>query len=189
MDIKIKKLTKGMGNAFADYFDNLDFSHEPHYAGCYCRFYHMDNSIEDWTGRTGEQNRADAIEAIDKGNMTGFLAYSGDECIGWLNADDWQNYGRLEGYISKYVDRKKAAVLICYVIHPQYRSMGVAKALLNHAVEYFKENGYDGVMALPIESNTFSQKLYRGTVSMYEKAGFVKIDEFEYGQVFWLKLK
>ena len=188
MDIKIVKLEKGMGNTFADYFKNLDFSHEKNWSGCYCRFYHMDNDIEDWAARTGEQNRADAIKEIDNGNMTGFLAFSGDKCIGWLNANDWKSYRRLLEYVPEYIGDKKTGIVICYVIHPEFRSMGVAKALLNAALDDFKSNGYEAVMALPVGADAFSQKMYRGTVSMYEKAGFEKIAEFEYAQVYWLEL-
>ena len=189
MNLKIIKLTKGMGKEFADYFENLDFSHEPHYAGCFCRFYYDNSGIEEWQQRTGEHNKKEAIEEIDKGNMTGFLAYDADKCIGWLNADSSKSYKRLHEYIDEYVKGKNVAVAICYVIHPKYRSMGVAKAMLNHAISYFKNEGYDAMMVLPMNANEFSQKMYRGTVSMYEKAGFQKKGEFDYGQVYMLDFK
>lgn len=31
MNIRIKKVKKGMGNTFIDYFRDLDFAHEPHW--------------------------------------------------------------------------------------------------------------------------------------------------------------
>jgi len=189
MNIKVKKLEKGMGNEFAEYFANLSFSHEPGWSGCYCRFYHMDNEIEEWSKRTGEENRLDAIKEIDNGHMTGFLAYTDGKCIGWLNANDWASYKRLQPYVKDTIGDQKTGVVICYVVHPEYRGMGVAKALLNAAVEDFRKNGYDAVMALPLNANEFSQRLYRGTESMYEKAGFNKVGEFEYGQVFVRELK
>ena len=188
MDIKIKKVEPGMGHTFADYYANLDFSHEPFFATCFCRFYHLDTDIDDWNRRTAEQNRQETIEAMDTGEMTGFLAYTGDKCIGWLNANDWRSYKRLQPYVADIIGDKKVGVVICYVIHPEHRNMGVATALLDAAIEDFKKQGYDAVMAMPVNANGFSEKQYRGTMGMYDRAGFVKVSEFEYGMVYWLDL-
>ncbi|MEX1378230.1 MAG: GNAT family N-acetyltransferase [Eubacteriales bacterium] len=188
MDIKITKVKKGMGKDFAEYYENLDFSHEPFYSTCFCRFYHLDTDMDDWKQRTGETNKKETIDAIDAGEMTGFLAYEGEKCIGWLNANHWSSYKRLHPYVSDVVGDKKVGIVICYVIHPEYRNMGVASSLLDAAIQDFKNQGFDAIMALPIKADGFSQKHYRGTVGMYEKTGFVKINEFEYGHVYWKDL-
>ena len=45
----------------AKYFDELDFSHQPNWKGCYCRFYHNDLPFEQWMRRTAEDNRLEMI--------------------------------------------------------------------------------------------------------------------------------
>lgn len=187
MDIKIVKLTQGMGETFTNYFDSLDFGHEPHWAGCYCRFYHNDDSV-DWKLRRAEDNRPEAVAEINNGNMKGFLAFEGDKCIGWLNANNSESYMRLKEDVELVVKDKKVGIVICFVIHPDFRGMGVATKLLNAAVSDFEEQNYDAVLAMPIYSETFSPKMYRGTVSMYQKAGFEKINEFGDVHVYWRKL-
>lgn len=196
MDIRIEKVKEGMGQTFADYFNNLDFSHEPHWAGCYCRFYFTgagfsETDLSEWQARSGENNKNEAIDEIDNGSMSGFLAFDEDKCIGWLNANDWKALKRLHEYVSDTVGDKKVGITICYVIHPEYRNRGVATALLKGAIDDFRKQGYDAVLALPVYSKDFSPKLYRGTISMYEKFGFKRLDEFgDLGdvRVYWLDL-
>lgn len=179
MNIRIEKVKKGMGQTFADYFKDLDFAHEPHWAGCYCRFYFSDGDLSEWQSRTGEDNRNEAILEIDNGNMEGFLAFDEDKCIGWLNANDWRKLKRMHEYVEDTIGDKKVGIPICFVIHPDYRNYGVATALLKEAVNDFKEQGYDAILAIPVYSENFSPKLYRGTVSMYEKIGFKQMDKFK----------
>ena len=67
----------------------------------------------------------------------------------------------------------------------------MATALLKESIADFRNQGYDAMLDIPIYSDDFSPKLYRGTISMYEKAGFRQMDEFEdLGdvRVYWLDL-
>lgn len=143
MNLVIKPTEKGMGQVFADFFQNLDFAHEPHFSTCYCRFYHLDCELDEWQNLDPEENRIGANKA--------------------------ESYPRLTPYVGPYVEGKKVAVSICFVIHPEYRNQGVATALLEAAVNYYQEQGYDAIMAMPIQDD-FSEKQYRGTVTMYENS-------------------
>lgn len=135
--------------------------------------------MKEWQSRSGEENKNEALCEIDNGCMKGFLAFDGDKCIGWLNANDWKKLKRLHEYVGEIIKDKKVAIPICYVIHPDYRNRGVASALLKAAIDDFRKSGYDAVLALPVYSKNFDPKLYRGTISMYEKAGFKQLDKFD----------
>lgn len=172
MDITVNKVQPGMGKVFGDYFAGLEFAHEPHFATCFCRFYHLNTDLDDWKSRSGEQNRNESEEAIEAGEMTGYMAFDGDKAVGWLNANDSGAYPRLQEWIGSTVEGKKVGVVICYVIHPDYRRQGVAGQLLEAAIEGFREDGYQAVLALPVEMKEVSEKDYRGPLSMYEKKGF-----------------
>lgn len=189
MTITIKRLCPELAETYISYLSHLDFSHEPHWSSCLCRFYHMNDAIEDWAKRTFEDNRTDALRAIASGEMNGFLAFVGETCIGWLNANDATSYKRLEEYMGPYLTKPKVGMTICYVIHPDYRRQGVATALLKAAIVEFEREDYDFILALPIKADTFSEKQYRGTVSMYEKAGFVTVETVEDMQIMRLNLK
>ena len=188
MNYTIRPLSPELAATFTEYLDNLDFGHEPHWASCFCRFYHTNCSGDQWKIRTGEENRAEALEQIKAGRMKGYLAFDEDKCIGWCNANNVREYIRLEDDIKHIVEGKKAGCAICFVIHPDYRKQGVARLLLKKAVEDFKQEGYDGVLALPVEYGDDPQRLYRGTVNMYSEMGFEEIEKDDDVSVMWLKL-
>lgn len=177
-----------MSDAFADFVGSLDFAHAPHWATCYCRYYYSDCSQAEWMERTGEENRNEALAEIKKGLMAGYLAFDGDKCIGWCSANDIDSLIRLKADLESYVSNKKAGCINCFLIHPEYRGLGVATQLMEKAVEGFKEKGFQAVIAIPFENSQSPQKQYRGTMSMFIKAGFQKVGESDIVSIMRLDL-
>lgn len=174
MPIDIKPLTPEMALDFVQYFESQDFEHAPHWATCYCRYYHTSCTQQEWTTHSGMQNRAEAIAAIEKGEMGGYLAYEGGQCIGWCNATDMSLYPRLAEARAELPSDWKVGVVICFVIHREHRGRGVARLLLLRAVDDFRAKGYDAVMALPFDLPGNKQKQYRGTLNMFVENGFTQ---------------
>lgn len=187
MDLTIKPLTSELGKNFTEYLEEISFDHAPHWATCYCRFYHHNGSLDEWTCRSGEANREEALFEIDRGNMKGYLAFDGKQCIGWLNANDLRQYKRFEDYEKPFPEDTKAGCVICFVIHPDYRRKGIAKSLLKRAVDDFKRQGYDGVLALPIDGIDKPEMQYRGTLNMYTSLGFKLQSKEENVNIMWLE--
>lgn len=177
-NLQIKSLDNQHPEELPNFFDSLDYSHAPHWSGCYCRFYHVDCSIEDWMKRDPKINREETIHSIKNGEMNGFLVYDEDKAVGWLNAQKLNTYKRLIPDLSEYVDQNYI-VTICFVIHPDYRNQGIATFLLAHAIEYYKQLGFDGMLALPPTEIHDIQKTYRGTLQMYLKKGYEKVTELD----------
>ena len=188
MSYTIKPLRPDLATTFSDYLSNLNFGHEPHWATCFCRFYHTNCSGEQWQERTGDHNRLEAIDQIRIGKMKGYLAFDGDKCIGWCNANDASQYIRLKQDIKHIIEGKKVGCVICFVIHKDYRKQGVARLLLKQAVEDFRKEGYDHVLALPVENLDNPEKLYRGTLNMYKELGFKEIERHDSVSVMLLEL-
>lgn len=187
MHYSIKPLSPELAMTFTEYLSNLDFGHAPHWATCFCRFYHTGCSGEEWQNRTGEENRLEALEEIKAGNMKGYLAFDGEKCIGWCNANHIGQYIRLENYVKHIVENQRIGCVICFVIHPEYRNQGVARLLLKQAVEDFKAQCFDGVLAIPVEINDAPEKLYRGTINMYREFGFEKLEQHDNASIMLLK--
>ena len=61
-DLKIKPLSPDMAEQFTSYLSEMDFSHADHWRFCYCQYYHLECSGEEWRERTAEQNKALAEE-------------------------------------------------------------------------------------------------------------------------------
>ena len=187
MKYTIKPLSPELATTFTEYLESLDFGHEPHWATCFCRFYHTNCSADEWNNRTGEVNRLEAIQQIQAGNMSGYLAFDGDKCIGWCNANNINQYVRLEQEMQHIVAGKKVGCVICFVIHQEYRKQGIARLLLKQAVEDFKSQGFDAVIAAPVDIKDKPENLYRGTLNMYSELSFKEVERHGKVSVMWLK--
>ena len=186
--MEIRRLEPELAEVFTSYLSEISFDHEPHWASCYCRFYHTVCPQEEWMNRSAERNKAEALDEIRNGNMKGLLAFDEGKCVGWLNANDAGAYSRLYPMIKEMVEGKKVGCTICFVIHPEYRKQGIATALLKSAVGFFKDDGYDAVLGVPFEMPDEPEKMYRGFPKMFLEQGFKNIANHGPVKVMWLDL-
>ena len=189
MAYTISPLSPDNANIFTAYLSGMDFSQTPHWASCFCRFYHTTCSAEEWRVRSLETNKSEALREIAAGNMQGYLAFDGDDCVGWCNASDIGKLPRIADDVAEYCAGKRVGCTICFVIHPAHRSHGLARQMLARAVEDFRANGYDAMIALPAEAPGAEQRRYRGTLHMFEEAGYRELAAEGSMHVMWLDLK
>ena len=71
MELIVKKLTPDILEDFLNFFDNIAFTDNPDWAGCYCHHYHFPGTMEQWRETTNEQNRNATIQLIIDKKMTG----------------------------------------------------------------------------------------------------------------------
>lgn len=188
MSYRIKPLEKHDASLFTTYMGSLDFGHAPEWSTCYCVFYQTPCDEKTWIERTGETNRLTAIGKIESGFMRGFLAYDGDKIVGWVNANDATALTRISSLVKPIAGEKRVAATMCYVIHPEYRGKGVARELLKAAIAYYRNEGFDAMIAMPFSSEN-AQKKYRGSVNMYLENGYQLIEKHGETSVLWLDLK
>lgn len=60
--------------------------------------------------------------------------------------------------------------------------------MLAQAIEGFKAQGFDAVLAIPVENMDEPEKLYRGTLNMYKELGFEKIEQQDKAIIMRLQL-
>jgi GNAT superfamily N-acetyltransferase len=115
---------------------------------------------------------------IDAGEMEGYLAFDADERVaGWLNAQPRHRlphcFARL-GIEAPAIDvpTHRAAVVLCFVIDPATRRRGVARALLEHAVDDLHARGIVLVDAFPARSARTAAAHYRGPQDLFARCGF-----------------
>jgi GNAT superfamily N-acetyltransferase len=80
-------------------------------------------------------------------------------------------------------DVARAGAIVCFVVCPQHRGHGVAKALLAAACDGLRTQGLAAVYARPFKGATSSAENYTGPLSMYLAAGFSVVREDEKGTV------
>ncbi len=149
---------------------------------CWCSFFRLRNV--DFAGATPASNRRVLEKAVSttarERRAPGLIAYRGGEVVGWVSLGPRDDYERLKhSRILAPVDDKPVWSIVCFVVGRKARGQGVARAMLDAAVQYAREHGATLLEAYPVE--TEGQKVpaahaYKGTVSMFEHAGFEVVE-------------
>ena len=187
MDIKIKKLTPGLAEDYARFFDVT-----PHDDGtakdelpCYCVTWRSDDTYEcDENGNwnhwfaTREERRERAIQFVKSGSLQGYLAYNGDDIVGFCNANaecrGCVDYLRGFWPIGEHRADIKIKSIFCFVIAPEMQRKGIATMLVERICKDAAADGFDYVEAYAYENFSDVAYDFRGPIAMYEKCGFVK---------------
>lgn len=142
------------------------FETNPNWAGCYCQFYLDTDADIEGAEVTAERNRQKACDRIASGTMRGYLAFDGDEVVGWVAANKANNFAQLPP------TSEDTARILCFIVEPNHQGKGVATALLDFAIEDLTTQGFTTVEAAPLASDEFAFWAYRGKLSTFLKAGF-----------------
>lgn len=181
MDISINVLTPDMADEYITYFDEKAFSDGSKEKGCYCVWHHWTQQKELDRSALPEAERACykrnyAYELIKADKLHGFAAMYEGQMVGFCNADRKDHYFRLnrenspESWDGVEADEKVLSI-VCYIISPDMRGRGIAKAFLKYTCEYAAENGYDFVEGYPAEGD-FDVSNCGGPASLYIDCGF-----------------
>ena len=117
------------------------------------------------------------VENARDGRAPGLVAYDGDETVGWISIGPRDDYERLaHSRVLAPIDETPVWSIVCFVVGRRARGRGVARALLQAGIAYAREHRARTLEAYPVEVPTGgripSADVYRGTLSMFEAAGF-----------------
>ena len=154
---------------------------------CWCQY---------WRVSAGEYGRASKSELhegrpvdrrvalrnqLDRPTPPGMLAYIDGRAVGWCGFGPRHTMERLvRSRTIPAVDERPVWAIVCFLVRVGYRRRGVARALLQGAIEYARAHGAPALEAYPIDPGgkridvTFA---YVGTLSMFEQAGFRRVVE------------
>lgn len=174
-DVTIRPITPESLDDFLALFDHDAFSTAPEWAACYCLFHHLGGAeidLVDWSNRTWQKNRAEITGRIDTGTTTGLLAYVGDKPVAWCNASSRASMPAHAGRDD--IPDIDVGSIVCFVVAPPYRHHGVMERMLTTACEQLAADGFRYAEGYPPEELRGPNSAYRGTVSLFENAGFEK---------------
>ncbi|HWT75001.1 MAG TPA: GNAT family N-acetyltransferase [Mobilitalea sp.] len=189
MNLEIKKLTPELTNDYIDYFENVAFTDNHEWAGCFCTFYHWTDELEAERKVHAESDgtcfmKGQAVKFIQNGTLQGYLAYENGSVVGWCNVNDKANFsGRSkEKRPELWEDANttdKVKAIVCYTIAPDMRRKGIATQLLKRICEDAVTEGYDYIEAYPGKDTNNIHRNYHGPMPLYEKFGFTLHKELE----------
>ena len=184
MDLEIRRLTPDLAEDYARFFDVTPHNKNGDGIKCYCVTWRSDTSYvgdgDHWFP-TCEERRSRAIQFVKEGSLRGYLAYWGDEIVGWCNANEncrlCIDYLRSFWPIEEPREDVKIKSVFCFVIAPRMQRKGVATKLLERVCKDAADDGFDFVEAYADKVLTDADEDFRGYSTMYEKCGFQVLAE------------
>lgn len=185
MEFEICRLTPDLAEDYVHFFDVTPHDVNIDERKCYCVTWRSDDSYDNgnhWFP-SREERRNRAIQFVRDGSLQGYLAYHGNEIVGWCNANaDCQlcvNYLRSYWPIEEYCGDIKVKSIFCFVIAPKMQRKGIATQLLERICKDAADDGFDFVEAYANKEFIYTDHDCRGPLAMYEKCGFTKYAERE----------
>lgn len=148
--------------------------------GCWCMCYRK-SGASDWPSARNEQskvNRAQLKALAQAGGPVGLVGYKGNTPVGWVSFGPREDFAKLaRSPVMKPVDDQPVWSIVCFVVPSEFRGQGVARSLLDAAVEYCRKKGARLVEAYPVDKaqRTDDQNMWFGAKSMFDAAGFEEV--------------
>ena len=148
--------------------------------GCSCMYYRRSGSREPLSGGTtqAQASRAGLKRLVDAGTRPGLLAYRDKVPVGWVALGPREDFEKLKrSPVMRAVDEQPVWSIICFVVPAAYRGQGVARALLDGAIDYAIKRGAKLLEAYPVDKPGRSRddSMWFGAKSMYDAVGFREV--------------
>jgi ribosomal protein S18 acetylase RimI-like enzyme len=151
---------------------------------CWCQFFRVRGL--DWSNSSADGNRERLRALTVAGPPPGLLAYRGGKAVGWVSLAPRPDYDRLtHAKVLAPVDEKPVWSIVCFVVSRTARRSGVAKALLDGAIEHARGAGAERLEAYPVDTRggrVAPANAYHGTLSMFKRAGFKIVAERQFNR-------
>ncbi|KEP75414.1 acetyltransferase [Microbacterium sp. SUBG005] len=168
------------GDRFDDAETALDSGDGP---GCQCQWWLLTNAQFQQSSRDELAERFHA-EMHDE-RSPGLIAYVDGEPAGWVRVGPRTAQIRLlrtrdvVTATAEPLDADDVWAVSCFVVRKAHRGQGLTRKLLDAAVATARDAGARVVEAYPLDptvTKRSANQLYRGTVSVFEDAGFDIVD-------------
>jgi GNAT superfamily N-acetyltransferase len=144
--------------------------------GCWCMYWKLRGKAYDES--RGLENRQMHKTLVSSGTVTGLLAYSDGEVVGWVAIEPRSAYEKLaHSRTLKPVDHHPVWSITCFYVKKKFRRKGIAVELIKAAVTHASQMGGRIVEGYPVE--TFDKSpdpfVFTGTASAFQQAGFQEV--------------
>jgi GNAT superfamily N-acetyltransferase len=149
---------------------------------CWCAYFRVRGV--DFSAGSEARHRAVLETATRDGvaedRAPGLVAYEGDEAVGWVSVGPREDYQRLlHSRVLAPVDDTPVWSIVCFVVGRRSRGRGVARMLLDAAIDHARGHGATMLEAYPVDlaegERVGAGEAYKGTLSMFRRAGFEEV--------------
>lgn len=141
---------------------------------CWCTSFRLRGRDE--FQRRPSENRALLGELAERGPAPGLVAYRDGRAVGWVSLGPREDFERLTySKVLAPIDDRPVWSIVCFVVGRRERGQGIAGALLDAAIQHARASGATTLEAYPADTGADripSANAYKGTLSMFERAGF-----------------
>lgn len=155
---------------------------------CYCQYWSFGGDHREWQIRCATdrpQNRADLFADLEAERIHGVVARQAESILGYVRVDRpsvlKKTYeGRLyRGLPCFSGNRESVWAVACFLVDPEERRQGIARQLLEAAIELARAQGAETLEAFPRGATDVSDgEQWTGPLPLYEKLGFQRIHDF-----------
>lgn len=139
---------------------------------CWCASFRITQNVK---SRPPAENRA-VLEAAARHRPPGLIGYRDDQPVGWVSLGPREEYVKLANLkVFAPVDDRPVWSIVCFVVARSERGHGIAHHLLAAAIDFARAEGATTLEAYPADPGGKRMHVadgYKGTLSMFERAGF-----------------
>lgn len=111
------------------------------------------------------------------GEPPGLVAFDGKRAVGWVSLGPRPDFERIvRSRVIPKIDDRPVWSIVCFAVSESARGRGVARALLDAAVEHARARGATALEAYPVRVGDgeaiHPDSAFTGTLPMFERAGF-----------------
>ena len=148
---------------------------------CWCTFWRLRS--KEWSASSPTRNRSMLRDLAGREVAPGLVALRDRRAIGWVGLGPREDFDRLEhSRVRPRLDDLPVWSVLCFVVSKSARGEGIARRLLDAAIDYARDRGAPAVEAYPVVpagERIDAAKAYTGVLSMFEDAGFREVREVE----------
>ncbi|MBN1504547.1 MAG: GNAT family N-acetyltransferase [Candidatus Eisenbacteria bacterium] len=145
--------------------------------GCWCMWWRQ--TAREFNAKKGEANRRAMRALVHAGRVPGLIAYEDNEPVGWVSVAPREEFPRLKGSrILKPVDEKPVWSVVCFFVARPHRGKGIAKRLLEAAVDYAGSHDakiVEGYAVEPAAGRAPDLFIYHGPAALFRSVGFKEV--------------
>lgn len=149
---------------------------------CWCMYWRLPR--KQFEASLGDENRRQFKARVEAGPPPGLIAYEDGEPVGWVqvgpraDVPNWNGSRRLSGATEDApADDPGVWGISCFVTKAGCRGRGIARGMLEAAIDWARDNGATVLDACPVETADKRQpiSLYHGVASSFRRAGFGEV--------------